>query len=216
MALLAIACLKGYKILQVFEGQWEKNIYPNCTYASGKTHPVCTSCFVDSKHVRLHPHHSAAVFPTLPWGGDSGHLYSKKSPLLCGKKHRHMHAHKTLRHLGFIPPRSRTAVAEAFMCCGGQQRNARQTALRAPAEGKLQGAAWHQSFGENAAGALGLHQIISGLAFLSLLIQTDRCAFKASTLCDECYFHWSLTRVLNNSAKNQDFHVLQVFPLNPP
>lgn len=86
-----------------------------------------------------------------------------------------MHAHKTLPHLGLISPQSRTAAAGAFMCRGGQQRNAGRMVLRAPAEGKLQGAASHQNSGENAAAALGLRQIFSGLAFLSLPIQTDTC-----------------------------------------
>lgn len=180
-------------------------------------HTLCTSCFADSKHVftssRLHPHHPAVVFPASPWGGDSGHLYSKNHPSYVARNTDVCMHTKHFAIWGSFPPSwSRTAVAEAFMCCGGQQRNAGRTAVRAPAGGKLQGAASHQSSGENAAAALGLHQTISGLAFLSLLIQTDRCAFKASALCDECYFHWSLTPVLNNSDKNRDFHVLLHFP----
>lgn len=148
-----------------------------------KTHPVPTSCSVASKHAftysRLHPHAPhpcAVVFPTLPLGGDSGHLYCKIAPFHVARNiSTCMHAHKTLHHLGLISPRSRTAVAGAFMCCGGQQRNAGRMVLRAPTEGKLQGAASHQNSGENAAATLGPHQIFSGLVFLSLLIQSDTC-----------------------------------------
>lgn len=108
------------------------------------------ACF----HIHPHaPHHPAIVFPTLPWGCDPSHLYSKSS-VSCGRRHGHMRVHETLCHLGLIFSPSITAAAEAFMCCGGQRRNAGQTALRAPTEGKLQGAPSHRDPGEKASRTL--------------------------------------------------------------
>lgn len=68
-----------------------------------------------------------------------------------------MRAHETLCHLGLIFSPSITAAAEAFMCCGGQRRNAGQKALRAPTEGKLQGAPSHRDPGEKASGRFGVY-----------------------------------------------------------
>ena len=103
----------------------------------------------------MHPRHPAVVFPTSPWGCDSGHLYSK-STLLCGKKHRRIRTHTTLCHLGLISPHLEQLWPKLSCVAVGRQRNAGRTALRALTEGKLQGAASHHNSGENAVTALEL------------------------------------------------------------
>lgn len=59
--------------------------------------------------------HPALVFPISPRGCESFHLYSK-STLLCGEKHRR--TQNTGASGTHFPP-CRTAVAKAFMFCGG-------------------------------------------------------------------------------------------------
>jgi len=131
------------------------------------TRPVHTSCSVDGEHAftysRLHPHaplHPALVFPTLPQGCNSGHLYSK-STLLCGKKQTHAYTQNTLPSgTHFSPPPRRPHLEQLWqrLSCAavGRQRNAGRMALRAPTEGKLQGAASRHNSGDDAVAALVL------------------------------------------------------------
>lgn len=76
--------------------------------------PTSTSAVTVPPTCLRHP----LVFPISPQGFDSGHLYSK-STLLCGEKHRRTQiAGASGTH---FPPRG-TAVAKAFMFCGGQPK----------------------------------------------------------------------------------------------
>lgn len=104
------------------------------------------TCIYIPRATPTRPRHPKVVFPTLPQGCESGHLYSK-STLLCGKKHGRTHAHKTLCHLGLTPPPTRhhhhhhphlEQLWLKLSCVAvGRRWNAGQTALRAPTEGKL-------------------------------------------------------------------------------
>lgn len=66
----------------------------------------------------------------------------------------HTYTHKTLCHLGLISPHLEQLWPKLSCVAAGRQRNAGQTALHAPTEGKLQGGASRHNSGENAAAAL--------------------------------------------------------------
>lgn len=163
-AMLTIPWFQGCKICSAavlgMHGSVKQYSEQFCMCKHENTYPVHTSCSADGKHAstysRLHPHiphYPAIAFPTLPQGCDPGHLYSK-STVLCGKKHRHMHTHRTLCHLGLISRHPEQLWLRLSCVAVGRQRNAGRMALRAPTEGKLQGAASHHNSGENAVATL--------------------------------------------------------------
>lgn len=135
-----------------------RNSQNSCAFTSMNTHtcPVHTSCSVGSQYAftysKLHPHvplHPAVVFPALPQGCDSGHLYSKSTLMW-----QETQTHKTLCHLGLISPHLEQLWPKLSCVAVGRRRNAGRTSLCAPAEGKLQGAASPHNSGENVAAAL--------------------------------------------------------------